>query len=340
MTLVSGSYPPEVCGIGHYSCHLAKALKQAGANVEVVAGQGWGVSRLRETLRLAAKSPDKLLHIQYPGEGYGWSLTPQLLTMARPAVVTLHEFSRASLLRKLSLLPFLVAARRLIFTSDFELKFAARWIPSIKTKSTIIEIGSNIPFPALPPPRILNQITYFGLIVPNKGIEDVLRLASLVQQRLLPIQLRIIGATMPRFTDYALWLAEQSKGLPIELNFDLDDEATGKVLATSAVAYLPFPGGASIRRGSLKALLACGTAVITTRGPQTTSPLADTLLFAEGPDEALDLSLKLFSDQDRLATMSAASSSYSKTYGWETIAAEHLEVYRRFLQRSPSHVHD
>jgi glycosyltransferase involved in cell wall biosynthesis len=329
-TLVSGSYPPEICGIGHYSYHLARALEESGVRVAVESGPGWGAGRLSRLVGGAMAADQTILHIQYPSEGFGWSVAPQLLTVLVPSIVTLHELSRVGMLRKLSILPFLLAARKLIFTSDYELAYAVRRFPWIQRKSAVIEIGNNIPIPPNPVARASNEVTYFGLIVPKKGIEEVLRLASLAQQSGLPVRVRIVGATVPRFSEYASRLREQSEGLPVDLNFDLDDEATGQLLSGAAVAYLPFPDGASVRRGSLKALLACGTAVITTRGPQTTSPLDEAVLFAASPEEALKLSIELSGDPDRLSRIAARSVRYAETFGWKRIAEEHLEVYRQF----------
>jgi glycosyltransferase involved in cell wall biosynthesis len=328
--LVTGSYPPEVCGIGHYTYRLAQSLRAAGADVEVLAGPGWGTRRIFTIAGNLGLRKSDLLHIQYPSEGFGWSVAPQIVSLLRPSIVTIHELSRVGFLRKLSIVPFLIAARRLIFTSTFELAFASRRMPWIKKKSTVIEIGSNIPVPADRGRRKLDEIIYFGLIVPNKGIEEVLHLASLLQQKAPGLRVRIVGATVPRFSDYASSLRELSRDLPVELEFDMNDEATGRRLSESAVAYLPFPQGATIGRGSVKALLTCGTAVITTRGPQTTAPLAETVLFASDAEEALKLSLELLRDPGRLERISAASVEYSRTFGWEKIAAEHLEVYRQF----------
>ncbi|HEY0760290.1 MAG TPA: hypothetical protein VGD59_13645 [Acidisarcina sp.] len=246
-----------------------------------------------------------------------------------PAVVTVHEFSRVHLLRKLAIIPFFCFAKRLIFTSDAELDAVASRMPWIRAKSTVIEIGSNIPVVAEPPSRTAGEIIYFGLIAPKKGIESVLELASLIVKKRQDISVRIIGATVPRLSDYANDLREQAKDLPVAFDTDCDDAETGAKLARASVAYLPFPNGASTSRGSLKAVLACGVATITTSGPRTSPALASTVLLASTPSEALDISLELLAQPERVKAISAASRQYSQSFAWGTIARDHVDVYSK-----------
>lgn len=329
--LVTGSYPPDVCGIGHYTYRLAEALENAGADVDVITGRGWGIRRVFQVIRRVGFSRSNLLHIQYPTEGFGWSLAPQALALLRPSVITIHEFSRVHPLRKLAILALFLCGRQLIFTSEHERNVALRIMPRIRQRSAVIEIGSNIPVPANWPPRRLNEIMYFGLVAPNKGIEQVFELAALVAQRGLPLRVRVVGATVPRFRRYADELIEQAKGLPIDLYLDHNDKETGEIIAGASVGYLPFPEGATIGRGSLKALLVCGVAIITTNGRRISSELAEAVLLAADPEEALQSALKLLSDAQQLETISQKAHDYSETFDWTKIALAHLETYRRFL---------
>ena len=328
--LVTGSYPPDVCGIGHYTYRFAETLEGAGAEVHVISGRGWGIKRVVQVIRRVGFSRGNLLHIQYPTEGFGWSLAPQALALLRPCVVTIHEFSRVHPLRKLAIMALFLCGRRLIFTSEHERNVALSIIPWIRNRSAVIEIGSNIPLPAEWPPRRFDEIMYFGLVAPNKGIEQVIELATLIAERNLPLRVRMVGATVPRFRRYADELRESAKSLPIQLDLDHDDEETGEIIGGAAVAYLPFPEGATIGRGSLKALLTCGVAIITTRGKQISPELADAVLFAAGPAEALQSALKLLRDRQLLKQLSERARAYSETFDWNKIARAHMETYRLF----------
>ncbi len=261
--LVTGSYPPDVCGTADYSARLEQSLANIGVEVEVFSGKQWTVRNAQMLVReIRQRNPD-IVHMQYPTTGYGWKLGPQTMALLQPNVVTLHEASQGHLLRKLSLYPFTLRAKKVIFTNEYERGFVQRMAPWIVNRSTVIPIGSNIVPTPLSGTRDPKTVTYFGLIRPEKGLEEVMELARLLGDKSRRRKVRIVGKLMPGYEAYYEQLRLQSRELPLDWQLGLNGDALSLALASSDIAYLPFPDGASERRSSLIALLANGSAVIT-----------------------------------------------------------------------------
>ena len=63
LAMVSGSYPPDVCGAGDYTQRLAEALEVRGVSVEVITGTDWGVKNVPRVQRRIRTLGADLTHI-------------------------------------------------------------------------------------------------------------------------------------------------------------------------------------------------------------------------------------------------------------------------------------
>ncbi len=332
IAIITGSYPPDTCGIGDYTAQLVNALVKKGTATEVICRENWSLRNISEVLKsIHAVKPD-IIHIQYPTAGFGKKLTPQLLSLMMPSVITIHEVTKAHILRKLSLYPFAIRSRHIVFTTPFERSFSIRSAPWISGRSSVIPVGSSIRTAPENSVRDHDCIVYFGLFRPNKGIEDVFTLASLVKKRGLPFFVRMVGKPFPEGSDYSRELYRRSKELPIEWDIDLPEDSIAGLLAQSGTAYMPFPDGASGRRTSLLALLANGVATITTRGSHTPDALDRSVLFAENPEKALRMAETIRADGDLRKRLSDNGRAYAELFSWDTIAARHIQLYENLLR--------
>lgn len=117
--IISATFPPDICGVGDYTCQLARALGEQGERVTVLTGQhearpcieevaegvtvkrilpGWTWKSLVRILQEVQSEGYKLVHIQYTPQFYGrhaWvvSLLPVWLTLGTQCrtLVTFHE---------------------------------------------------------------------------------------------------------------------------------------------------------------------------------------------------------------------------------------------------------
>jgi glycosyltransferase involved in cell wall biosynthesis len=332
--MVTGSSPPDACGVGDYTWHLSSALSKAGLHVELISHRQWDVRGTTQMIQRLSTDKSSLVHIQYPTMGYGYSLGPQLCALAQPCIVTLHEFSRAHILRKASLMPFTLRSERIVMTTDFERRSLLKKMPWAESRIQVIPIGSNIhPVPA--PPRLeTKRVLYHGLIMPHKGLEDFLALASLIDAKNMDWEFTIVGKIPERHATYASHLIESSSAYRVNWVLDRSAAEVGQLLSQGGIAYLPFPDGASERRSSLKAILASGIPCITRRTEMTPSDIVEAVALAETPQEALKRAVFLMNSNDERLRLSQAGLRYSRQFTWEVIADRHLQMYQDLFSRS------
>lgn len=330
--LVTGSLPPDACGVGDYTQRLATALEAAGQAVEILSHREWNVAGTAKAIRTLLAARNSIVHMQYPTRGYGYSLGPQLSLSLKSGLVTLHEFSLAHPLRKLSFFPFTLRSSLLVMTSEFEANAIVAKMPWIHNRIRVIPIGSNIESPVPAGVERSESVVHFGLIMPHKGLEDFLEFARLVRTSNLDWELLIIGKIAPGQEAYAQALRERS--VPYGIQWLLDHSAAGvsQLLSKAGIAYLPFPDGASERRGSLKAIIACGLPCITTCSEQTPSELARSVLTASSPRDALKHAVRLIANANERTRLSEESLAYSRRFEWEKIAEAHISLYQELQQ--------
>ena len=330
IAMVTGSYPPNVCGSGDYTERLVGALTTLGQSVEVVTGPDWRLSSVPAILKRITTSGADITHLQYPTVGYGRKLGPQLIAAVRRSIVTLHEASQTHFLRRLSLLPLLVN-RHTIFTNRFEQAYVSGLAPWVRRRSSVIPIGSNVRIGRTCTKRRLDEVVYFGLIRPVKGLEQVLNFACVLTQRMPRMTVRIVGLALEEHATYLQGLRQASAGLPVVWDLGLSEEAVADVLAGAAIAYVPFPDGASERRGSLLALLANGVVTITTWGVQTPAALDQAVEYVSSPVEAVSVVHMLCQDSVRRRILSEQGKQYAAGFSWLDIANQHIQLYRSVL---------
>jgi len=333
VVLVTGSYPPDICGVADYTARLEESLRRRGVEVTVYSGKRWGIrdaSWIAKELRTLRAD---VLHIEYPATGYGWSLGPQLLSLLLPLVVTVHECSQGHWLRQVSLYPFSLRGPRIIFTNVFERRYANKFAPWISSRSCVIPIGSNVEVVPHSVGRNPNIVTYFGLIRPKKGLEQVLELARCLKGQGGGLRVRVVGTVMPGCEDYHLSLRQEANSLDMDWVLGLDGEELSRALATTDVAYLPFPDGASERRGTLMAMLANRAAVISTLGPHTPTEMEGAVLFANTPVEAANIVHALSRDQSTKSRHQEKAGEFARRFSWESIASEHVTIYQKLIER-------
>ncbi|MCU1284848.1 MAG: glycosyl transferase, group 1 family protein [Acidobacteriales bacterium] len=330
IALIIGECPPGGCGVGDFAYSLAEAMRRMGVNVETITSKDWSLTGALKETRSSRISSADVVHLQYPTQGFGSKLGPQLLSLLCPAVITIHEVSRVHALRKLSMMAFALRSKAIIFTSEYERTFVLHYMPWLADGSQVIPIGNSVPIKKLQR-KATSEILSFGLIRPEKGIEQVVELALLIKQASLPYRVRIVGRTHPHHLNYVQKLREQSPELPIIWDCDLTDEKVSCLLANAAVAYLPFPDGASERRSTLKTLLANEVSVVTTRGKFTPNDLEGVVRFAATPSDALHSIRALLEHPEQQRELAQKGKEYTRSYSWDRIAQLYINLYKDLL---------
>lgn len=228
----------------------------------------------------------------------------------------------------------------------------------------LIPIGSNIPAHRGDPERTRQEVreqlglgretlllAYFGLIGASKGIETLLDALQLIHaggDR--GVHLVIVGGE-PSATD------RQTEGGPALAELVAHRELQGLVhrvghvapataallLAGSDLVVLPFRDGASWRHGSLLAALAQGRPALVTppRSGYTGDGALPSMIDGEnvvmapaGDSHALATSImRVAGDPLLRLELSAGAARLARHFSWEYVAARHVQLYERLLQR-------
>jgi glycosyltransferase involved in cell wall biosynthesis len=322
-------------GVADYARTLCAALAESGTDVTSLTAANWTFAELRALRSTLRRLRPDILHLQYPVHAKDGKrrLGLQLLNAFYPAVVTVHDNSRwPRWSGRASLAAFLPRARHVLFTTGFERDYALGWAPLLRSKSSVIPIGTNIA-PSPSAERDPANVVSFGLIRPGKGLESVLELARLSLANGRRFDVTVVGQVAEREGRYAEDLRTVAALLPLTWETGLDDATTGERLGRAPIAYLPFPDGASERRGSLLACLAAGCAVVTTEGDQTPPEMRHAVAIADTPAAAFNVVHGLLSDEPRRKALSEAGMAYARGFEWASIAAQHNQLYQGLARK-------
>jgi glycosyltransferase involved in cell wall biosynthesis len=327
--LLVGDSHTQHCGVKDYALRLAKSLGDLDMHAEVMAPPSW---ETRDFLPFANKLRQRkfdILHLQYPSIGHRASLWPHLmgrLHLASKFVVTLHEYRALPKSQRLSTNLFRWTAEQLLFTTDAEMQhFGPTGAPQ-----KVIFIGSNVPASSQVRERTTN-VLHFGQIRPNKGIENFLSLAQKSQECGLPFTFEVMGIVPERKADHYKKLRSETVA-KVKWTIGPSFDEVAQIMSGSLAAYLPFPDGATYRRGSLQAALTNSLPVLTPIGPETPAELLPVILPTSGVEQALNHLERLRKYPDEAKNLGSAGSLFSQRFSWTRIAQMHKEMYWDVLQ--------
>jgi glycosyltransferase involved in cell wall biosynthesis len=374
--MVTGSYPPQPCGVGDYTHRLVAELRRAGVAVSVATTAdpkrtesegvvaelaGWSARSWRRALRDVPAGSFDLMHLQYPGRFYGFTPSQSLMTfVARsvapelPRLLTVHEFSVAHPLRRLTVGALAGGADAVTVTDEVEESAFRRSMPWLAPKLHRIPMASTIPVLEIPPRERLAirsgmgigeedfLVSFFGFLHPNKGIEYLLDAFEQFHRRLPGARLLLMSRFEPESDPYHASLLRKSgtPGLAGAVRWAgyLPAEDVSRRLGASEAAFLPFEEGVSMRRLSFLTAMAHGLPVVTTRGAAAAEALglrdgANVLLADRGaaPEAAAELLLRLAGDRSLRATLGRGAVEWSAPFRWSAVVDRTIRLYDQVL---------
>lgn len=333
MIILTGTYPPERCGVGDYVRHLLST--PTGKDWTLLYLKGWRLRDLKENIARLGNIKDRTLNLQYPTMGYGTSLVPHLMAMYavlflhKSLYITVHEYSQLGWKGKAALQFLFLFATNVIFTTSFELSLARKQGLSAK-KGVVIKINSNIPASQCIKSMADRKwdVGYFGYIRPFKGIEDFMKAAKELRRQ--GKQVYVMGQTQPEFSDFHEPLLRELAQMGITYIGDQSQEEVADIISDTKIMYLPYPDGLSERRGSFLAAVVNGAAVVTTKGAFTS--LDQQRKFAMvSPSEAQVRIQNWLTDEKWLEQQQCNSLTYTKESvpaSWEQVAEMYGQIIR------------
>ncbi len=353
VAMVSGSLPPDACGIGDYSARLADALGRlggfqvecwtrrgwaGGAGEDARANLGFGPAGMLDLVKAIRRFRPDLVHLQFPTQGYGRRIVPWLLPVVARAmgvavVVTWHEHLATLVPREL--LSAAVCAGVVVVRPDFSARM--RWPLRLvlgRTPLRFIPGASALPTVALDEHARAAErrrlgveggivVGYFGFVYPAKGVADLFRILDPQRHRLL-----LIGQLDPREAYqaevHAALAAPPWSGRAVSTGF-LPAEAAARALAACDAVLLPFRDGGGVWNSSLHAALQQGTPVVTTgRDPSALAATGPVRTCLPGDAAGLQAAVDAVAGQ-RVPTDRDADAE------WRRIAGAHRDLYAQVL---------
>lgn len=333
MIIITGTYPPERCGVGDYVQHLLTTPPAKEWSLLYL--RNWRLKDLHADIAQLKKLSDPVINLQYPTMGYGTSPVPHIMAiyavlfLRKKLFVTVHEYSQLGWKGKTALQFLFRFAANVIFTTSFELDLAHKQGLSSR-KGVVIKINSNIPAAAHIRPVTERQwdLGYFGYIRPLKGLEEFLPVAVQLQKEGKKVY--IMGQTQPEYKDFYEPFLQQIQQHGIRYISDKTADEVADILADTKVMYLPYPDGLSERRGSFLAAVVNGAAVVSKEGAFTSQQqkLHFTLPSVEEAGAQISTGLN---DPKWLELQQQQSITYAADCvptSWEQVAEEYMRIMR------------
>lgn len=335
LVTLCGSIKPLFSGTDDFHDTLVDALRGKRIDARPVNLTRWGLTRVPELLRqVAAEQPDAIL-MQYPTDAFGAALGPHAFSALQrqaPLIVTLHEFAEANPIRRMSLGILLARAAAVVVTAETERRSLLAQYPWLETRTCIIPIGANVPGRVWQP-LLEPTIAYFGQIRPEKGIEEFIACRDALATRFPAARFAIAGSRVPKFASYHRTIEAETRERGIHLYGEMQPEAVSDFLRTATVALLPYPSGASFRRGSLLAAAVCGVPIVTLEGPDTPPEIARLLAPANSRDDLVSQLEACLSDSAVRCAAHERSCALAALVSWDAIADRYVELFYRLTAR-------
>ncbi|MGJ1436877.1 hypothetical protein [Sphingobacterium siyangense] len=329
VTIITGAYPPKVCGVGDYTAKLIAELRKLSSfEIDLFYKDTWSLKYLINYIRELLSRKSNFYHLQYPTEGYGYSVLPLLLLLLLPyhkRIVTIHEFSSRNLSAYIYTGFLVFFSAKTIVTNALEYKHACRFTLN-KKKVHVIPIASNISASANANRKFSDReidLAYFGHIRPIKGLEDFIYTRGLIKQR---INCKIIGQSLDNYRDFFNTIQNRATEYQIEMVANRSQDVVEGLLANTKILYLPYPDGISNRRGTLLAGIQNGCVIVSrySQHKDFNNFFKDHCHLVKNNDEAaITIENILFGKSEHKST-----EALRVIFSWKNVVAKHQSLYQ------------
>lgn len=348
LLIITDTFPPDVCGIGDYTYHLADEIYKLNNDVTVLTKientnhsepfkvyntiNSWSALSFSKIKKCIDELNPDIIHIQYPNiKSMGYYLLPFLINIIAKyrgkVVITIHEHTHKTSIGKLANL-IAVFFANIVFITEVNYKKAFRYFNS---NIQLLPVLSNIPKSSLTETekQLVKQslnignrklVSYFGFIVDHKGVDLIFEACNPEEHYIL-----VIGDTTKFRSEYSkkienILLSDKWKNSAKSTGFIRENDVAN-FLAASDVCIFPFKKGLGERNASFNAALIQNTFIITTHREM------------EGYDSNNHVYYTKVDDIKKIQEVLKNSVSYipkiNKPHenSWSELAKKHLDIY-------------
>jgi glycosyltransferase involved in cell wall biosynthesis len=368
-----GNYLPRQCGIATFTTDLCTALGSAYGSERFFAipvNDPESSYEYPEQVRLELNQEDlasyeraaeflnfngnDLVSLQHEYGIYGGVAGSHILTFLRklkmPVVTTLHTVLREPDVNQRSVLEEVARlSDRLVVMSEQAARFLREVYGVPEGKIDVILHGvPDLPF--MDPNYFKDKfgtegksvLLTFGLLSPNKGIENVIRALPAILAKHPNVVYIVSGVTHPhirrregeRYRDELRALAEQL-GVSSQVIFNnrfVSTEELVEHVGAADIYITPYRQEAQIVSGTLAIALGAGKAIISTPYWHAKELLADgrgILVPFENPDAIVDAVIELLEDDAKRHAMRKRAYLYSRATTWPRTALAYMASFQR-----------
>jgi glycosyltransferase involved in cell wall biosynthesis len=366
---ILGTYIPRQCGIATFTSDVLESVAGNGVSIEAISvednvGTYEYNSRVTCTLdqhnledysRVADWINSRefdVLCVQHEYGIYGGDSGEYLLSLLKrvkcPVVTTLHTILiEPSVQQRIVLLAIIRHSSRIVVMSKRAVSILQTVYGVPSNKIVLIEHG----IPEVGPKDSVRSkellgfqdrtlLLTFGLLSPDKGIEDAIQALPKVVQNHPDVLYLVVGATHPhiraregeRYRDSLCSLAQDlgvSENIQFENRFTTMAELTERLQAAD-IYVSPYRKREQITSGTLSYAYGCGNAVVATPFWHAEELLADgrgVLVPNQNPD-ALALALNgLLDDKNWLRSLQAQAYQHGLDMQWPQIGKQYIETF-------------
>ncbi len=361
--IVTGSYPPNKCGVGDYASKLAQSLVEytnldiciltTSGNVESANYsnniiklysiiEAWKFSEIFHLIKfLRDLSPD-IIHIQYPTQGYKDGLLPPILPiiaylMRIKVVQTWHEIYTNSYDLRL-LIKAIIPGGLVVVRPEYKNKFAQKlqWIfknkifKFIRNASAIPSIELSESETALLKNYYKKQqrrlIVFFGFIYEHKGTELLFEIANPETDQI------VIAGQFDKYDVYHQKILDLANGNKwankVSITGFLDPIEISKLLKIADAVVLPFKSGGGEWNTTIHSAVLQKVFVLTTSESASGYDALTNVYYAKIGDTAeMRSALKKYSGKLRTHNPNIDKNE------WQLIAKQHQNLYSEIIKK-------
>ena len=366
--LVTGSFPPMMCGVGDYTACLAEELGRLDdTSVAVLTShegetdntprrnyevfpiiRKWRFWSFLQIAQVVRRWRPDIVHMQFPTQGYCGGrlslLLPSLAFLLNIKVVqTWHEYYTKEN-TNIGLLPNMIIPGGLIAVRpDYKAHMPPfyRWFVRHK-HFRFIRNASALPRLLLTSRERLaaheqfapvdkSLLVYFGFIYSHKGVDVLFEIANPEKHHIV-----LIGY-FNEADPYHKAIMERIRQGPwagkITVTGFLPSYEAARILAAADAVVLPFRDGGGMWNTSLHGAAIQGTFILTTSGERHGYDVRENIYYARPNDiEDMREALQLFAGKKN------TDENISRFATWDSIADEHIRLYKILLgQGTKSH---